>query len=448
MFLNKRTGEKSEAPRTEIQEIAATHGGTSQKILAVMVGLTATAIILGTVGWVYVRPILSNPKPGEPVPADKTAKPVTAQISVPLDIEPAASDTAPAADPYKQLPGLAGDQRPSAAPPRQYGATAADQRIGAPPPGMPAAGAGTGPAYAPQAGQDPISDRKLRGDLGEFGDTPQSPEPAKAAQPQARAVAIGGEPCVEEECTRRGAGQGPMPARAQGAPGQGAQQSGPAAFAAQLQPIATPNGSVGMITNPHLTLRKGEPITCTLSTAIQSDQAGFVECVTDFPIFSMDGKVILAERGTRIVGEYSRDVAPGSRNIFVLWTRGETPAPAHVTFDLLSPGSDRLGRSGISGDVDNKYWERYSGALMFSLLQDVSTAAAARAAGTPTQGSNVFVLPSTQSAGQTAVAELLKQGSDVKRSLYRNHGDTISITVARYIDFSPVYKLRSVKGGR
>lgn len=478
MFLNKKKGATPEESRSGLETIAQAHGGTGQKVLAVMVGLGATLVLAVGLGYKYVLPMFSDkPAPvaaAKPVPEVKPA----AELNVPLDLDrPGGDDEGMAAtdgaddgaddSTYRPLPGLAGDARPSPS-----GRRNGDRPVGSAaqplPPGMQGAGSSAAAAAAAaggyaapaQAGSDDSpADRKLEGDLGDFGDGPATAAAAGIGgmAPQRRdihpdCIGIQGGPAVEAECSRR------MPPRPAAVPAPAGGGSGPAApvaasqnggaLASQLGGIQTPNGNVGRVQNPHLTLRKGAGVTCTLDTAISSEQAGFVECVTDYPIYSMDGKVVLAERGTRIVGEYSRDVTPGSRSIFVLWTRASTPAPHHVTFDLFSPGSDRLGRSGIDGDVDNKYWERYSGPLMFSVLQDISTAVTSRAAKSTNQGqgNGVFLLPSTQTAGQNAVAELLKQGSEVKRSLYRNQGDTISITVARYVDFSPVYKLRTLKG--
>ncbi len=476
MFLSKQKGAKPDAARSDLDNIAQTHGGTGQKILAMMVAIAASVVILGGVAWKFVAPMMSEKKTAPEQPVKKTEVKPAAEIKVPLDLDRAASGssmdsgsvpvgssvgTAAADSAYQPLPGLAGDARPSAAPVRRG---SNDRPVGSPPSGtsnrLPPGMEGDAGTYAQSQasgannsqGDTKIPDRKLSGDLGDFGDAPAARTAAgpRTADRSDDCVGIHGGAEAEAECNRR------MPARAPAAPAV-TTAAGPApmpapqnggALASQLVGIQTPNGGVGVIPNPHLTLAKGEPITCTLTTGIRTEQAGFVECVTDFPIYSMDGKVLLAERGTRINGEYSRDASPGSRSIFVLWTRAVTPAPHFVTFDLFSPGSDRLGRSGIDGDVDNKYWERYSGPLMFSLLQDVSAVATAKAAGTSGSGAGagIFVLPSTQSTGQNAVAELLKQGSEVKRSIYRNQGDTIAITVARYIDFTPIYKLRTVKG--
>jgi type IV secretion system protein VirB10 len=426
-------------------------------------------MIFGTVFYFYIWPQLNTPKTTA-APEDKGGGVAgeAPKLVVPLDPNEGAH-SAPAEtteDVYQSQPGLVGDAKPSASPQNQSGTTRRGNSQVAvhgreTPPGMEGhSDEGNGQATAAAAAETPkevARARKMGGELGYFG--PESepvieraggqPATASASRIDQSCAGVDGGPEVVAECNRRVAAARP----AQASPVQhtappAAPAGQPNQFSGQLVAIPTPNGAVGTVPNPHMTLQKGEPMTCTLDTAIQTEQFGFVECITDFPTYSMDGKTVLAERGTRITGEYSRDMAPGANTIFVLWTRGTTPAPHHVTFDLLSPGSDRLGRSGIAGDVDDKFWARYKGPLLFSVLQDASAAAAARASGSGGTNGGIVILPSTQNTGQTAVAELLKQGADIKPSLYRNQGETISITVARYIDFSGVYKLRTVKGRR
>ena len=44
-------------------------------------------------------------------------------------------------------------------------------------------------------------------------------------------------------------------------------------------------------------------------------------CVTAFDIFGADGKVVLLERGSKLVGETRGQVAQGMSRLFILWTR-------------------------------------------------------------------------------------------------------------------------------
>ena len=44
--------------------------------------------------------------------------------------------------------------------------------------------------------------------------------------------------------------------------------------------------------------------------------------------------------------------------------------PHFVSVQLNSPGTDALGRAGTAGYVDNKWLERFAGAVFFSLFED------------------------------------------------------------------------------
>ncbi|RYF54069.1 MAG: hypothetical protein EOO27_24600, partial [Comamonadaceae bacterium] len=55
-------------------------------------------------------------------------------------------------------------------------------------------------------------------------------------------------------------------------------------------------------------------------------------------------------------------------------------------------------------------------------------------------------LDNTGSTTKSIVEEMLKQGSQLKPSLYKNQGEVIRIYVARDVDFSTVYALHPVAG--
>jgi type IV secretion system protein VirB10 len=240
-----------------------------------------------------------------------------------------------------------------------------------------------------------------------------------------------------------------------GLPGASTPQGGTNPLASALSATLTPGTSATINRNPSMTLAKGTLPDCTLLTAIQTDQPGFLKCILNAPVMSMDGKVVLMEAGTTMEGEYTQGLQAGQSTIFTLWSRAVTPN--FVSVQLNSPGTDALGRAGTSGYVDNKWFERFAGAVFFSLFEDAKqiyiarddARAAQRANGNTfgdtynigTQGT-LSQFSNTGSTTKSIVEEMLKQGSQLRPSLYKNQGEIIKIFVARDVDFSTVYELR------
>jgi type IV secretion system protein VirB10 len=234
------------------------------------------------------------------------------------------------------------------------------------------------------------------------------------------------------------------------APGIGA--SGPAAgsggtgaareenLATLLRPALTPAVPAKILPTQRLLLAKGAFIDCTLETAIDSTLPGMTTCITATDTFGVDGKVVLLERGTKLVGETRGQAQQGSARVFVLWTEARTPTGVVVPLD--SPGTDELGRSGLSGKVNRHFWERFGAAILISLI-DGGVQAASRSSGGG--GGTVIYSPSTS---QDVMTEVLKGTINIAPTVTKHQGDRIQVLVARDLDFRPVYELNSTTSAR
>jgi type IV secretion system protein VirB10 len=185
-----------------------------------------------------------------------------------------------------------------------------------------------------------------------------------------------------------------------------------------------------------LLLPKGAFIDCTLETAIDSTLPGMTTCVTATDTFGIDGKVVLLERGTKLVGETRGQVQQGSARVFVLWTEARTPTGVIVPLD--SPGADELGRSGLPGSVERHFWERFGAALVISTI-DGAVQAGVQAS---SRGSGTIIY--NPSATQDVMTESLKSTVNIPPTVIKRNGDRIQVLVARDIDFTNVYELRRV----
>lgn len=211
-------------------------------------------------------------------------------------------------------------------------------------------------------------------------------------------------------------------------------------LAALLQPELTETVSARLLPTRQLLLPKGAFLDCTLETAIDSSLPGMTTCVLATDSFGADGSVVLLERGTKLVGETRGQLRAGIARIFVLWTEARTPNG--VVVPLASPGTDELGRSGLPGEVNRHFFERFGAAVLVSII-DGAVQAAAQSGGDDSD--TVVVNPTTSSQVMT---EVLKSTISIPPTVVKPQGDRIQVLVARDLDFRSVYELRPAPVGR
>jgi type IV secretion system protein VirB10 len=210
----------------------------------------------------------------------------------------------------------------------------------------------------------------------------------------------------------------------------------PGELAALLRPTASAAVRAQVLPTQRLLLPKGAFIDCTLETAIDSTLPGMTTCVMATDTFGVDGQVVLLERGTKLVGETRGQVQQGSARVFVLWNEARTPTG--VIVPLASPSADELGRSGLPGEVNNHFWQRFGAALLVTVIDGAVEGAVQSSRG----GSGTVIV--NPSATQGVLTEVLKGTVNIPPTVVKHQGDRIQVLVARDLDFRSVYELRSV----
>lgn len=271
------------------------------------------------------------------------------------------------------------------------------------------------------AAQDPASERRERR---------YQERQARLREEEARRDAIRRSPVMALSGSRAAGGQ----ARASEA---GYQQAGidniprqQTALEGRLQASTIAKARAGTLANRNFLITAGTQIPCVLQTAMDSTLPGFTSCIVPRMVFSDNGRVILLEKGTRVLGEYQGGLQQGQNRLFVLWNRAITPNG--VSIELASPAADSLGRAGASGDVDTFFWKRFSGSLLLSIVGDLGAAASER----------VSNARETSRAPNQAAAAALENDIRIPPRLRAPQGSEMTIFVARDVDFSSVYTLR------
>jgi type IV secretion system protein VirB10 len=202
--------------------------------------------------------------------------------------------------------------------------------------------------------------------------------------------------------------------------------SGDGDGAAASPSLAGAKAGISRLANPAYTLPQGALIQAVLETALDSNRPGFVRAIVQRDVRSFDGSRILIPRGSRLFGEYKADLVDGQNRAFILWQK--LTRPDGVLVAIESPAADPLGRAGVKGSVDTHFFQRFAGSILQSSL-DIGVGIATRSA---TDGTIIYGLPG---GGQTAVNP---GQSSVRPTLKVRHGASVSVFVARDLDFSSV----------
>lgn len=172
--------------------------------------------------------------------------------------------------------------------------------------------------------------------------------------------------------------------------------------------------------NMNYVVAQGKVIDAILETAINTDIPGPLRAIVSHDIYAESGHEIMIPKGSRLIGSYNSGIERGQTRVYVIWARIIRPDGIDIQVD--SPGVDSLGRAGVAGYVDNKYFEMFAASLLTSsvsiglgiaadsMLDDSGTSSTHTSDGTTT---------SSGSAGSQAVLEGIRDFSDTSEEILR-----------------------------
>lgn len=200
-------------------------------------------------------------------------------------------------------------------------------------------------------------------------------------------------------------------------------------FAARVASGGVETSRATRLRDPSWTAPQGTVIPAVLETAINSDLPGSVRAVVSRDVRGFDGTHVLIPRGSKLIGQYRNGVAYGQSRAFVIWSRILTPDG--VSVDVGSPGTDPLGRGGLSGETDSHFFQRFGGAILLSVLTAGVEAAANQGGGT-----SVIIGSPSQAAGLAAIAPQSPASLPVTVKVMQ--GTPLQVFLVRDLDFSGV----------
>ncbi|MCL2635134.1 MAG: type IV secretion system protein VirB10 [Betaproteobacteria bacterium] len=293
----------------------------------------------------------------------------------------------------------------------------------APPPSMPApkdaaqpipVAGSSAPPPAGRPQQPPPPNRKYLGEV--LVKTGSAPHAQQQAQPRPAPVAYAGQPDM--------------------APPSGS-NSGGEKLDARLTPSLLVGARAQLREDLTMLLRRGTTIPCVQQTLIVTNHPSLILCKTTKDIYGANGKVLLIERGSTVIGEQRTTMQRGQKTIYAIWSRIETDKG--VAIDVNSPASNALGAAGIDAYIDDHWWERFGNAILLTLIGDTMDGLKQYYAN---RGNDSVFYPSqTQSEARNMASDALKASINIPPTGYSNQGSLLNIFVARDVDFRNVYQL-------
>lgn len=181
-------------------------------------------------------------------------------------------------------------------------------------------------------------------------------------------------------------------------------------------------------------LLQGTVINGVADPAIDSDLPGTIRGHVTQDVYSADGSLPLVRNGDQLIGEYrSGAIKPGQVRLFVVWTRIISNG---ASVNLNSIGSDPLGRSGMTGDVNTHFFERYGSAVLTSLI---SAGASTIGVDTDDQyNSRASYRQSVSNSFSQMARDELRQNATIQNTIEIPQGTPISIMINKDISFEQV----------
>jgi type IV secretion system protein VirB10 len=180
-------------------------------------------------------------------------------------------------------------------------------------------------------------------------------------------------------------------------------------------------------------------IPCALDTAMDSTLAGVIFCHTTQDVLSPD-HILLMPAGTQITGQYKNNVQNGQHRLFAF--AGSAITKEGIPIPLDSDVGDELGRTGIDGEVDHHYAERFGAALLLT----AGDAALQLGQAELSKGSNATNLNfSSGGGGGTGVSgiasQVLQAQIGIPPTIYVPPGKIVSIVISHQISFEDAIRV-------
>lgn len=178
---------------------------------------------------------------------------------------------------------------------------------------------------------------------------------------------------------------------------------------------------------------QGQRFSAVLTHAIHSDLPGMVIAEVSQNIYGYQSYITLLPKGTRLIGKYTNRLKVGDTRLYISWDRAITPDGIDIALGSLA--TDRLGRTGLTGDVDTHFWQTFGTSSLLSVM----AVGASNLSEEQGEMSNQYQQGVTESLMDTSTL-ILEDRMQRKPTIHIHQGEIIHVMVAQDLDFSQVLK--------
>ncbi len=171
---------------------------------------------------------------------------------------------------------------------------------------------------------------------------------------------------------------------------------------------------------------------CVLDTAIDSNLPGPLLCHLPGPVYSEKG-ALLMEASTKVIGSYESFTQNGVERLKADTAFAWTPHGVMVPL-TGQPLADGLGRTGLSGELDKRYLERFGGAILLDIAKSGLSIIQSEVA----SGGNTYV---SMNSSNSLASEILHSTINLPPIFKKNQGSMIAIWLKQPVSFADSYRL-------
>ncbi len=107
-------------------------------------------------------------------------------------------------------------------------------------------------------------------------------------------------------------------------------------------------------------------IPAVLENTVNSQLPGRAIAVVERNVYGADGRLVLIPAGSRVIGRYQSLAKFGEARLDVNWSRIIRPDGVNINIDTVA--ADVMGRAGLPGDLDTRFFEKYGSSLLTSVI--------------------------------------------------------------------------------